>query len=182
MATPSSSSTASSAPSKIQETLEFSEPEICCLDSGAPRLDAQASEESNDQRGTVGAEPSDVKSEGHPKCETDAVQDEHDFNPRDMEDGTKTRKENNAGDQSSTVVSQTEPAVQQKGPDGAKLMTRGGIRNPFESSFSGANITLDAVAPSAHISNISLRSDSSTTSTRSFAFPVHRLETEWTVW
>ncbi|KAI5014762.1 hypothetical protein ZWY2020_056152 [Hordeum vulgare] len=68
-------------------------------------------------------------------------------------------------------------AVQQNGPDGAKLTTQGGIRNPFESSsFSGANITLDAVAPSAHIGNISLRSDSST-STRSFAFPV--LQTEW---
>ncbi|XP_044966817.1 uncharacterized protein LOC123426961 [Hordeum vulgare subsp. vulgare] len=155
----------------------FKHTRLDSIEESSGRLDAQASEESNDQRGTVGAEPSDVNSEGHPKFETDAVQDEHDFNPRDMEDGTKTREENNAGDQSSTVAPQTEPAVQQNGPDGAKLTTRGGIRNPFESSFSGANITLDAVAPSAHIGNISLRSDSSTTSTRSFAFPV--LQTEW---
>ncbi|KAF7016882.1 hypothetical protein CFC21_030402 [Triticum aestivum] len=152
------------------------------------RLGVQASEESHDQGGLVertdsfsdiikGApEPTDVKSEGHPKCETGAVEDEHDFNPRDMGDGTKTREESNGGDESSTV-SQTESAVQQNEPDGAKLTTRGGIRNPFESSFSGANITLDAVAPSAHIGNTSLRSDSSTTSTRSFAFPV--LQTEW---
>ncbi|KAM3387533.1 hypothetical protein ACQJBY_010396 [Aegilops geniculata] len=152
------------------------------------RLGVQASEESHDQGGLVertdsfsdiikGApEPSDAKSESHPKCETGAVEDEHDFNPRDVGDGTKTREESNGGDESSTV-SQTESAVQQNEPDGAKLTTRGGIRNPFESSFSGANITLDAVAPSAHIGNTSLRSDSSTTSTRSFAFPV--LQTEW---
>ncbi|SPT18699.1 unnamed protein product [Triticum aestivum] len=146
------------------------------IEESSGRLDVQASEENNDQRGTVGAEPTDVKSEGHPKCETGAVEDEHDFNPRDMGDGTKTREESNGGDESSTV-SQTESAVQQNEPDGAKLTTRGGIRNPFESSFSGANITLDAVAPSAHIGNTSLRSDSSTTSTRSFAFPV--LQTEW---
>ncbi|KAF7009569.1 hypothetical protein CFC21_024087 [Triticum aestivum] len=152
------------------------------------RLGVQASEESHDQGGLVertdsfsdivnGApEPSDVKTEGHPKSETGAVEDEHDFNPRDVGDGTKTREESSGGDESSTV-SQTESAVQQNEPDGAKLTTRGGIRNPFESSFSGANITLDAVAPSAHIGNTSLRSDSSTTSTRSFAFPV--LQTEW---
>ncbi|KAM3367943.1 hypothetical protein ACQJBY_016476 [Aegilops geniculata] len=157
------------------------------IEESSGRLDVQASEENSDQRedvvnemrtdGAHGAEPSDVKSENHPKCETGAVEDEHDFNPRDMGDGTKTREESNSGDESSTV-SQMEPAVQQNGPDGAKLTTRGGIRNPFESSFSGANITLDAVAPSAHIGNTSLRSDSSTTSTRSFAFPV--LQTEWT--
>ncbi|VAH33196.1 unnamed protein product [Triticum turgidum subsp. durum] len=150
------------------------------IEESSGRLDVQASEESSDQRdvgnkmridGAHGAEPSDVKSENHPKCETGAVEDEHDFNPRDMGDGTKTREESNGGEESSTV-SQTESAVQQNGPDGAKLTTRGGIRNPFESSFSGANITLDAVAPSAHIGNTSLRSDSSTTSTRSFAFPV----------
>lgn len=156
------------------------------IEESSGRLDVQASEESGDQRedvvnemridGAHGAEPSDVKSENHPKCETGAVEDEHDFNPRDMGDGTKTREENNGGDESSTVL-QAESAVQQNGPDGAKLVTRGGIRNPFESSFSGANITLDAVAPSAHIGNTSLRSDSSTTSTRSFAFPV--LQTEW---
>lgn len=154
------------------------------------RLGVQASEESNDQRedlisemrtdvahgtGISSAEPSDVKSENHPKCEIDGVQDVHDFNPRDMEDVTK-RSDDNV-DSKSSMLAQTESAVQQNGPDSAKVMARTGIRNPFESSFSGPSITLDPLTPSGHIGNISLRSDSSTTSTRSFAFPV--LQTEW---
>jgi hypothetical protein len=160
------------------------------IEESSSKLDVQASEESNDQRedlisemrtdvahgtGISSAEPSDVKSENHPKCEIDGVQDVHDFNPRDMEDVTK-RSDDNV-DSKSSMLAQTESAVQQNGPDSAKVMARTGIRNPFESSFSGPSITLDPLTPSGHIGNISLRSDSSTTSTRSFAFPV--LQTEW---
>lgn len=161
------------------------------IEESSGRLDVEASEESNDQRdglvnetrtegahgmGTSGAEPSDAKSDDHPNCETDTFEDAHDFNPRDMEeDGTNVIEDKN--DSKSSRLAQPESAVQQNGTDSAKLMARTGMRNPFESSFSGASITSDALVPSAHIGNISLRSDSSTTSTRSFAFPV--LQNEW---
>ncbi|KAL6652590.1 hypothetical protein ACP70R_011515 [Stipagrostis hirtigluma subsp. patula] len=122
---------------------------------------------------TSNSEPSDVKSEFHPKCEIDGAQDVHDFNPRDVEVGTKT-SEDKTDSKSSTHV-QTEPVVQQNGLDSAKLTAQIGLRNPFESSFSGPSITSGPLTPSGHIpysGNISLRSESSTTSTRSFAFPV----------
>uniref|UniRef100_A0ACD5UB47 Uncharacterized protein n=3 Tax=Avena sativa TaxID=4498 RepID=A0ACD5UB47_AVESA len=157
------------------------------IEESSGRLDVQASEEINDQRedlvnemrtegahgtGTSGADP---KSDDHPECETDTFEDAHDFNPRDMEDGTNVMEDKK--DSKSSRLAQTESLVQRNGPDSGRLLARTGMRNPFESSFSGASITLDTLAPSAHIGNTSLRSDSSTTSTRSFAFPV--LQTEW---
>uniref|UniRef100_A0A0D9W607 Uncharacterized protein n=2 Tax=Leersia perrieri TaxID=77586 RepID=A0A0D9W607_9ORYZ len=123
-------------------------------------------------------EPSDVKSDNHPKCEIDSVQDVHDFNPRQADDGTAISEDNKDG-KSSTLV-QTESIAQQNEPDSAKVTAQNFIRNPFESSFSGPSITSGPLTPSGHIpysGNISLRSESSTTSTRSFAFPV--LQTEW---
>ncbi|KQJ83056.1 hypothetical protein BRADI_5g12830v3 [Brachypodium distachyon] len=155
------------------------------IEESSSRLDVQASEESNDQiedlasemrtdespgTGISSSEPSDVKSEDHKKCENDTVQDAHDFNPRGMEDGTNVTEDNTVS--KSSVLAQTESTVQQNGPDSAKLSARTAIRNPFESSFSGPSITSDPLTPSGHIGNVSLRSDSSTTSTRSFAFPV----------
>ncbi|CAM0904269.1 unnamed protein product [Alopecurus aequalis] len=153
--------------------------------------DIQASEGSTDQRegpvnetrtegahGTSNsdAEPSDAKSDDNPKCESDTFEDALDFNPRDIEeDGTDVMEDKNGG--KSSRLAETESVAQQNEPDSGRLMARNGMRNPFESSFSGASITSDVLAPSAHIGNISLRSDSSTTSTRSFAFPV--LQTEW---
>ncbi|KAG8082297.1 hypothetical protein GUJ93_ZPchr0014g47409 [Zizania palustris] len=122
---------------------------------------------------TGNTEASDVKSENNPKCEIDSVGDAHDFNPREADNGTN-RSEDNEDSKISTVV-QTESV-----PDSAKVTARTVIRNPFESSFSGPSITSGPLTPSGHIAysgNISLRSDSSTTSTRSFAFPV--LQTEW---
>ncbi|XP_062184616.1 uncharacterized protein LOC133888407 isoform X2 [Phragmites australis] len=153
------------------------------VEASAITLDVQASEESNGRResltdemrndvthgaGTAtssNAEPGDVKSENHPKYEIDSAQDVHDFNPRDVEVGTKGSEDS---------------AVQQNGNDSAKVTAQTGLRNPFESSFSGPSITSGPLTPSGHIpysGNISLRSESSTTSTRSFAFPV--LQTEW---
>ncbi|KAL5214285.1 hypothetical protein ABZP36_003437 [Zizania latifolia] len=128
---------------------------------------------------TSNTEASDVKSdENNPKCEIDSVQEVHDFNPREADDGTN-RSEDNKDSKGSRLV-QAESVAQQNGPDSAKVTPRTVIRNPFESSFSGPSITSGPLTPSGHIpysGNISLRSDSSTTSTRSFAFPV--LQTEW---
>jgi hypothetical protein len=122
---------------------------------------------------TSNAEPSDVKSEGPPKCEIDSSQYVHDFNPRDVEVGTKSNQDNT--DSKSSTFVETEPVIQQDGPGSAKVTPQSVIRNPFESSFSGPSITSGPLTPSGHIpysGNISLRSESSTTSTRSFAFPV----------
>ncbi|KAK3142348.1 hypothetical protein QOZ80_4BG0345390 [Eleusine coracana subsp. coracana] len=169
------------------------------VEASSSMLDVQESEERNDQResltnetrtdvahdtgmdtppSTSNGEPSDVKSEGPPKCEIDGSQELHDFNPRDVEIATKN-KEDNADSKSSTHV-QTEPVIQLNGPDSTKVTTQSVIRNPFEASFSGPSITSGPLTPSGHIpysGNISLRSESSTTSTRSFAFPV--LQNEW---
>jgi hypothetical protein len=166
------------------------------VEASSSMFDVQAPEERNDQResltsesrtdvahdtgldtslSTSNAEPSDVKSEGSPKCESeiDSSQDVHDFSPRDVEVGTKGN-EGNTYSKTSTHV-QTEPVIQQNGPDSAKMIAQSVIRNPFEASFSGPSITSGPLTPSGHIpysGNISLRSESSTTSTRSFAFPV----------
>jgi hypothetical protein len=163
------------------------------VEAGSSTLDVQASEQCNDQRGsltdvktdaahetgiatslsTSNGEPSDGKSESCKKIEIDSAQDISDFNPRDVEVGTK-RSEDVTDDKNSPLV-QREPVVQQNGPDSAKVTAQTVIRNPFESSFSGPSITSGPLTPSGHIpysGNISLRSESSTTSTRSFAFPV----------
>ncbi|TVU14122.1 hypothetical protein EJB05_37568 [Eragrostis curvula] len=164
------------------------------VEASSSTLDVQASEGNNNKRenltngmrtdvahGTVmvaslstsNAEHSDVNSEGLPKCEIDSAQDIHDFNPRDVEVGTK-RSGDNTDINSSTLV-QTESVLQQNGHDSAKVTAQSVLRNPFESSFSGPSITSGPLTPSGHIpysGNISLRSESSTTSARSFAFPV----------
>ncbi|KAF8715011.1 hypothetical protein HU200_027557 [Digitaria exilis] len=169
------------------------------VEASSATLDVQASEQLNDQRenpsddvntdvvhengiatslSTSNGEPNDVKSENGKKCEIDSARDINDFNPRDVEVGTK-RSEDIMDSKSSPLV-QTESVVQQNGPDSAKVTAQTVIRNPFESSFSGPSITSGPLTPSGHIpysGNISLRSESSTTSTRSFAFPV--LQNEW---
>uniref|UniRef100_A0A0E0KRN4 Uncharacterized protein n=1 Tax=Oryza punctata TaxID=4537 RepID=A0A0E0KRN4_ORYPU len=178
------------------------------------RTDAEHGTGSGTSLLTGNTGPIDANSENHPKCEIDSVQDGHDFNPREANDGTNI-SEDNKDSKSSTLVQteqvaeqnepdsakmtmQTEPVAQQNEPDSAKMTmqtesvaqpnetdsakvtARNVIRNPFESSFSGPSIISGPLTPSGHIpysGNISLRSDSSTTSTRSFAFPV--LQTEW---
>ncbi|CAN6275960.1 unnamed protein product [Urochloa humidicola] len=170
------------------------------VEASSSRLDVHASGQSNDQResltddvktdvaqetgiiaaylSTSNGEHNDVKNENGKKCEIDSSQDINDFNPRDVEVGTK-RSEDITDSKSSPLV-QTESTVQQHGPDSAKVTAQTVIRNPFESSFSGPSITSGPLTPSGHIpysGNISLRSESSTTSTRSFAFPV--LQNEW---
>lgn len=169
------------------------------VEESSSTSDVQASEQCNDQRenltnndvktdvaremgtalslSTSNGEHSSVKTEKGQKYEIEG-QDINDFNPRDADLGTKV-SEGIMDSKSSTPV-QTESVVQQNGPDSAKVTAQSVIRNPFESSFSGPSITSDPLTPSGHIpysGNISLRSESSTTSTRSFAFPV--LQNEW---
>ncbi|OEL32578.1 hypothetical protein BAE44_0006406, partial [Dichanthelium oligosanthes] len=163
------------------------------VEASSSTLDVQASEQCNDQGESLtddvktdvahemGIATSLSTSNGGPsdvKCETGSAGGINDFNPRDAEVGTK-RSEDTTDSKSSPLV-QTEPVVQQNGPDSAKVTAQTVIRNPFESSFSGPSITSGPLTPSGHIpysGNISLRSESSTTSTRSFAFPV--LQNEW---
>ncbi|CAL5068335.1 unnamed protein product [Urochloa decumbens] len=185
-------------PTEIDEVIiEENRPDS--VEASSSTLDAQASGQCNDQResltddvktdvahetgiatslSTSNGEHSDVKNENGKKCEIDSSQNINDFNPRDVEVGTK-RSEDITDSKSSPLV-QTESVVQQNGPDSAKVTAQTFIRNPFESSFSGPSITSGPLTPSGHIpysGNISLRSESSTTSTRSFAFPV--LQNEW---
>lgn len=185
-------------PIEIDEAI-IEENRLDSVEESSSTLDVQASEQCNDQGesltnndvktdvahemgtaislSTSNGEHSDVKSEQGQKHEIDG-QDINDFNPRDAELGTKV-SEDIMDSKSSTPV-ETESVVQQNGPDSAKVTAQTVIRNPFESSFSGPSITSGPLTPSGHIpysGNISLRSESSTTSTRSFAFPV--LQNEW---
>ncbi|CAO2035377.1 unnamed protein product [Urochloa humidicola] len=169
------------------------------VEASSSTLDVQVSGQCNDQResltddvktdvaretgiatslSTSNGEHSDVKNDNGKKCEIDSSQDINDFNPRDVEVGTKRSED--ITDSTSSPLVQTESVVQQNGPDSAKVTAQTVIRNPFESSFSSPSITSGPLTPSGHIpysGNISLRSESSTTSTRSFAFPV--LQNEW---
>lgn len=169
------------------------------VEPSSSALDGYTSEQCNVQRGNVASdvktdvthemgtatslstsngEPSDVQSENGKKCEVDSAQDINDFNPRDVKVGRERSED--ITDSKNSILVQTESVVQQNGQDSAKVIAQTVIRNPFESSFSGPSITSGPLTPSGHIpysGNISLRSESSTTSTRSFAFPV--LQNEW---
>jgi hypothetical protein len=60
-------------------------------------------------------------------------------------------------------------------PGSSKSTARVGNENTYEPNFCGPSIMSGPVSMSGHIAysgSVSLRSDSSTTSTRSFAFPV----------
>lgn len=77
----------------------------------------------------------------------------------------------------SPAPAQDDSVIEQTEPGSSKLTAR--IGND-DANFSGPSIMSGPVSMSGHIAysgNISLRSDSSTTSTRSFAFPV--LQREW---
>lgn len=180
-------------PIEIDETI-IEENMLDCIGKSSNTLDLQASEQCTVEResltndvktdmahemgttislSTSNEEPSGVKSENGQKYEMNGAQDINDFNPRDAEVGTKISED--ITDSKSSTPMQTESVVQPNGPDGAKVSAQTVIRNPFESSFSGPSITSGPLTPSGHIpysGNISLRSESSTTSTRSFAFPV----------
>ncbi|TVU29508.1 hypothetical protein EJB05_21078, partial [Eragrostis curvula] len=121
-------------------------------------------------------EPSDLNGENQEKCDFDSVPDVHDFNQIVEEDGTDL---DNAVRNSSTLA-HAGSAVMQTLSEGPKSASRTSNDDPYEWNFFGPSIMSAPVSNSGHIAysgNISLRSDSSTTSTRSFAFPV--LQREW---
>ncbi|XP_066327732.1 suppressor protein SRP40-like isoform X2 [Miscanthus floridulus] len=79
----------------------------------------------------------------------------------------------------SSTLAQDGSVVQQTVPGSSKSTARIGNENTYEQNFSGPSIMSGPVSMSGHITysgSISLRSDSSTTSTRSFAFPVLQRE------
>ncbi|GJM85372.1 hypothetical protein PR202_ga01817 [Eleusine coracana subsp. coracana] len=83
-------------------------------------------------------------------------------------------------DKDNAVSNTLDSALVQTVPESSRSTTRTGNGDPYESNFFGPSIMSAPVSNSGHIAysgNISLRSDSSTTSTRSFAFPV--LQREW---
>ncbi|KAK3154481.1 hypothetical protein QOZ80_2BG0191020 [Eleusine coracana subsp. coracana] len=117
------------------------------------------------------SEHSDLNGEIQEKCDVDGVSDIHDCNQIDEEDGI---------DKDNAVSNTLDSALVQTVPESSRSTTRTSNGDPYESNFFGPSIMSAPVSNSGHIAysgNISLRSDSSTTSTRSFAFPV--LQREW---
>ncbi|XP_062222939.1 uncharacterized protein LOC133921880 [Phragmites australis] len=119
-------------------------------------------------------DPTDADGQNQEKCAIDAVADAHDSNQIDEEHCIDT---DDAASKSCSLA-QDDIAVELTAPESST--GRIGNDNPFEPSFFGPSIMSGPVSISGHIAysgNISIRSDSTTTSTRSFAFPV--LQREW---
>ncbi|XP_062219462.1 uncharacterized protein LOC133919176, partial [Phragmites australis] len=119
-------------------------------------------------------EPSDANGENEEKCASDGVTDVHASNQIDEENCIDT---DDAISKSSAL---TWAVVEQTAPESSNSAARIGSGNPYEPNFFGPSIMSAPASISGHIAysgNTSLRSDSSTTSTRSFAFPV--LQREW---
>ncbi|XP_072992223.1 uncharacterized protein [Typha latifolia] len=99
-----------------------------------------------------------------------------DFNPRSED---KVNKESKNSQQPGHT--QNDPVVEGSVPDSATASARSSVyRNHGDLNFCGPTISAGPIATSGHLpysGSISLRSDSSTTSTRSFAFPI--LQSEW---
>lgn len=111
------------------------------------------------------AEPSDAYGKNQEKH--DQIDEEHSIGTDD------------SASRSSTLA-QDGSVVEQNMADSSKSTARVRNENAYEPNFCGPSIMSGPVSMSGHIAysgNISLRSDSSTTSTRSFAFPV--LQREW---
>ncbi|KAF0928964.1 hypothetical protein E2562_011056 [Oryza meyeriana var. granulata] len=124
-------------------------------------------------------ESSDTNRENKNKnSDNDGDTDVHDFNQTD---------EHNCADATTGRKISMSSADAQKDsthvgglnvPDNAKGKSPIGNGYPLEPCSLGPSIMCNPVSTSGHIGNISIRSDSSTTSTRSFAFPV--LQSDWT--
>lgn len=162
------------------DEVETSEPGADTLSTSSS--DIQSSEKSNDHSESIfskaiagaadetavatsstpnSAEPSDAYGKSQEKH--DQIDEEHSIGTDDS-----------AASKSSTLA-QDGSAVEQTMPDSSKSTARVGNEDTYEPNFSGPSIMSGPVSMSGHIAysgNISLRSDSSTTSTRSFAFPV----------
>jgi hypothetical protein len=109
------------------------------------------------------AEPCNANGENQEKCVSDGDADQI-----DEEDCV-------GADGESSTLAQDYSVVDQTKPERSKSTALTGNDNPSEPNFFGPSIMSGPVSMSGHIAysgNVSLRSDSSTTSTRSFAFPV----------
>ncbi|KAJ1279714.1 hypothetical protein BS78_04G176200 [Paspalum vaginatum] len=94
--------------------------------------------------------------------------------------GSVTDQNHSINTEESCAPAQDDYAVEEAVPDSSKSTARIGNDDTVEPNFAGPSIMSGPVSMSGHIAysgNVSLRSDSSTTSTRSFAFPV--LQREW---
>uniref|UniRef100_A0A0A8YNU6 Uncharacterized protein n=1 Tax=Arundo donax TaxID=35708 RepID=A0A0A8YNU6_ARUDO len=165
---------ASSSSSDIQsyeKSNDHSESLASSLINGAVDETAVASSSSPNN-----VETSDGNGGNQEKCTGDGVADVHDSSQIVEEHFIDM---DNAVIKSSTLA-QDDSAVEQTVPESSNSTARIGSGDPFEPNLFGPSIMSVPVSVSGHMAysgNISLRSDSSTTSTRSFAFPV--LQREW---
>ncbi|KAL6899690.1 hypothetical protein ACP4OV_006348 [Aristida adscensionis] len=116
------------------------------------------------------SERSDANEENQEKCSSSGVTDMHDISQIHEENGIGT---DDAISKGSTLEGKGS-AIDQTAPDSSKSTDRFGNGDPFEPYLFGPSIMSAPVSMSGHMAyagNVSLRSDSSTTSTRSFAFP-----------
>ncbi|KAK8462485.1 hypothetical protein SEVIR_1G214900v4 [Setaria viridis] len=116
-------------------------------------------------------EPSNANGENQEKRVSDGVADQIDEEHRVGSDGAVNK---------SSTLAQDHSVAEQTASESSKSTARIGNDNPSEPNFFGPSIMSGPLSMSGHIAysgNVSLRSDSSTTSTRSFAFPV--LQREW---
>ncbi|XP_044954412.1 uncharacterized protein LOC123404552 isoform X1 [Hordeum vulgare subsp. vulgare] len=175
------------------DEIETSEPRVNALSSIGSEI--QLSAKSNDQNGSImgetitnnvheteaattssadNVEANDANWENSEKHETGGTADIHDSSQ--IDEGT-----NNDAVSKSSLLAQHDNMCEQNAPDSAKAPPRiGNGYPPFEPGLFGPSIMSAPVSNSGHLAysgNISIRSDSSTTSTRSFAFPV--LQKDW---
>ncbi|KAL6634080.1 hypothetical protein ACP70R_026751 [Stipagrostis hirtigluma subsp. patula] len=115
--------------------------------------------------------PSDANGENQERCETNGTSDVHDINEIDEDNCIDTED----AVRTSSTLAENDAACEQTAPESSKSTACIGNGDPSEPFLFGPSIMSGPVSISGHMAyagNTSLRSDSSTTSTRSFAFPV----------
>uniref|UniRef100_A0A0E0K1L9 Uncharacterized protein n=1 Tax=Oryza punctata TaxID=4537 RepID=A0A0E0K1L9_ORYPU len=110
--------------------------------------------------------------------DNDGATDVHDFNQTDSESCADATNDGKISTSSTDAQKDSTHVGELDVPDNnAKGKSLIGNGYPLEPCSLGPSIMCNPVSTSGHIGNISIRSDSSTTSTRSFAFPV--LQWDW---
>ncbi|KAL5207132.1 hypothetical protein ABZP36_031567 [Zizania latifolia] len=117
------------------------------------------------------------------KPDNDGASDVHNFNRTDEENCSNSTKDDKISTSSSEEQKGCTHVSEQDLPENAKGKSRtgNGYPYPLEPCSFGPSIMCNPASTSGHIAycgNDSVRSESSTTSTRSFAFPV--LQMDWT--
>jgi hypothetical protein len=157
---------------RTAESASSSNPDIQLSEQGngdSENLASKEITEAVDEAAFATSSPRNNNGENKSKCDDDGIADVHGINQIDEENGTVT---DNAA---SKTLAQFDSTVAQTVPESSRSTARIGNDDLDESTFFGPSIMSTPVSNSGHIvysGNISLRSDSSTTSTRSFAFPV----------